>query len=60
MNRGVTPGSADDYYRFNPWRSPGAAPTNDPCGMAGGTIPAHAGPVRHFPAVFRVLFVCCS
>jgi hypothetical protein len=30
MNRGVTPGSANDSYRFNPWRAPGAAPVNDP------------------------------
>ena len=44
MNRKVAEGSKDDYYQHNPWRSPGAAPTNDACGMAGGTVPAHAGP----------------
>eukprot|EP01051_Picozoa_sp_SAG22_P011552 SAG22_NODE_1123_length_5488_cov_53.464465_1_plen_244_part_00 len=44
MNRNATPDSPQDVYKFNPWRSPGAAPTNDACGMAGGTLPAHAGP----------------
>ena len=34
----------EDTYRFNPWRRPGSAPTNDACGMAGGTIFSHAGP----------------
>jgi hypothetical protein len=34
----------NDTYRFNPWRSPGAAPVNDVCGMAGGTLPQHYGP----------------
>lgn len=29
MNRGATPGSANDSYRFNPWRAPGTAPVND-------------------------------
>ena len=31
-------------YQYNPWRAPGSAPVNDACGMAGGTIYAHAGP----------------
>ena len=44
MNRGVVDGSADDSYRYNPWRKPGAAPVNDACGMAGGTVPSQAGP----------------
>jgi lytic starch monooxygenase len=25
-----------DFTRYHPWRSPGAAPTLDPCGVAGG------------------------
>ena len=25
-----------DYTRYHPWRSPGHAPTSDPCGVAGG------------------------
>ena len=29
-------GSALDGGRWNPWRAPGAAPTFDPCGRAGG------------------------
>jgi hypothetical protein len=41
MNRGGTAGSEDDYYRMNPWRAPGFAPTVDACGVAGGA--AHKG-----------------
>lgn len=44
MNRGAIEGSADDSYRYNPWRRPGSAPVTDACGMAGGTLPAHEGP----------------
>lgn len=44
MNRNVVEGSADDSYRFNPWRAPGYAPVADACGMAGGTLKVHAGP----------------
>lgn len=36
-NRNATPGSMQDIWKFQPWRSPGLAPINDPCGMAGGT-----------------------
>jgi len=43
MNRGAVAGSKDDTYRYNPWRAPGYAPVSDPCGMAGGTLPGHAG-----------------
>lgn len=25
-----------DFTRYHPWRSPGSAPTSDPCGIAGG------------------------
>ena len=42
MNVGVNSGS-HDLWRYHPWRAPGHAPVNDPCGMAGGTIPANAG-----------------
>lgn len=31
-------------FLFSPWRRPGYAPTEDACGMAGGTLPAHQGP----------------
>ena len=45
VNRAAVAGSPKDVYRFNPWRAPGYAPVNDPCGMAGGaptTGPGHA------------------
>ena len=38
-NRGCTGaciGTDKDWTRYNPWRSPGRAPTFGPCGMAGG------------------------
>jgi len=35
-NRGAVPGSKEDWTKYNPWRSPGRAPSFDPCGMAGG------------------------
>lgn len=35
-NRGAAAGSPEDVYKYNPWRSPGLAPTFDACGMAGG------------------------
>lgn len=34
--------SAEDIFRHNPWRAPGAAPVFDSCGMAGGS-PVHGG-----------------
>merc|ERR1712113_1189 len=43
-NRQAVAGSVNDSYRLNPWRAPGKAPVTDPCGTAGGTDPAHAGP----------------
>lgn len=36
-NLRTSPGSIEDFWRFNPWRSPGNAPVYDPCGMAGGS-----------------------
>lgn len=36
-NQYTTPGSREDFWRFNPWRAPGNAPVYDPCGMAGGS-----------------------
>ena len=44
MSRWAKEGSANDTYRYNPWRAPGHAPVNDACGMAGGTLRKHAGP----------------
>ncbi len=37
LNRGAKAGSAEDVYRFMPWRAPGSAITSDPCGIAGGS-----------------------
>ena len=31
-------GSAQDIFKYNPWRAPGRAPVFDACGMAGGTL----------------------
>jgi len=36
INRGATPGSAEDVYKYMPWRAPGTAVPADPCGVAGG------------------------
>eukprot|EP00035_Acanthoeca_spectabilis_P006042 m.119839 g.119839 ORF g.119839 m.119839 type:complete len:89 (-) comp13317_c0_seq2:606-872(-) len=35
-NRG-NPSVYGDWTRYHPWRAPGYAPVEDPCGMAGGT-----------------------
>eukprot|EP00041_Stephanoeca_diplocostata_P027268 m.748566 g.748566 ORF g.748566 m.748566 type:complete len:340 (-) comp23148_c0_seq65:724-1743(-) len=43
MNIENAAGSVNDSYRYNPWRAPGSAPVNDPCGMAGGRHPSDAG-----------------
>ena len=32
--------SAEDHYRYNPWRAPGTAPVFDACGKAGGGVDA--------------------
>ena len=37
VNRAAPAGSELDIYKHNPWRSPGAAPVVDACGLAGGT-----------------------
>jgi len=43
-NRNATPGTEQDIWKFQPWRSPGLAPVSDPCGMAGGSpIPVYNG-----------------
>lgn len=43
-NRNATPGSVEDIWKYQPWRSPGLAPVDDPCGMAGGSpIPVFNG-----------------
>jgi len=36
INRGAKAGSAEDVYKFFPWRAPGTAVPADPCGVAGG------------------------
>lgn len=52
MNRDAVVGSANDTYQFNPWRSPGAAPVADACGMAGGNLPSQGrGGEAKFAAV---------
>jgi len=35
-NRNATEGTPQDIWKYQPWRSPGLAPVNDACGMAGG------------------------
>jgi len=35
-NRNATEGTAQDIWKFQPWRSPGLSPVTDACGMAGG------------------------
>lgn len=35
-----------DIYKYNPWRSPGHAPVNSPCGTAGGGGNWSANPVK--------------
>lgn len=37
FDRDIEAGSAQDWSRHHPWRSPGNAPVLDPCGMAGGS-----------------------
>lgn len=48
MNLKAPAGSADDVYRFNPWRAPGTAPVKDACGMAGGSDEVHLGDAAVF------------
>ena len=36
VNMDKADGSADDYYQYSPWRSPGSAGVIDACGVAGG------------------------
>lgn len=31
-----------DQHKYNPWRAPGKAPVNDPCGLASGGLHANA------------------
>jgi hypothetical protein len=50
MNIDAVPGSKNDTFQFNPWRSPGAAPVVDACGQAGGNLPAEG---RGGAAVFH-------
>ena len=39
INTNAACGGPDDYYFYAPWRSPGAAPVIDACGVAGGRLP---------------------
>lgn len=40
-----------DLHKYNPWRAPGKAPVNDPCGLASGAkSPAHANAYSAVPA----------
>lgn len=48
MNLKAVAGSAEDVYRFNPWRAPGTAPVKDACGMAGGSDKVHPSDVAVF------------
>lgn len=48
MNVHAKPGSAEDVYRFNPWRAPGTAPVKDACGIAGGSDQVHLGDAAVF------------
>lgn len=43
VNRDAIPFSDLDIYRHNPWRSPGSAPVQDACGLAGGSYSRKAG-----------------
>ena len=36
LNRGAAAGTAEDVYKYMPWRAPGTAIPADPCGVAGG------------------------
>jgi hypothetical protein len=48
MNLDAKAGSAEDVYRFNPWRAPGAAPVADACGIAGGSNMKHVPDAADF------------
>eukprot|EP00930_Biecheleria_cincta_P023795 TRINITY_DN17121_c0_g1_i2.p1 TRINITY_DN17121_c0_g1~~TRINITY_DN17121_c0_g1_i2.p1 ORF type:complete len:385 (-),score=66.53 TRINITY_DN17121_c0_g1_i2:19-1173(-) len=48
MNLKAAAGSAEDVYRFNPWRAPGTTPVKDACGMAGGSDKVHLGDAAVF------------
>jgi len=43
MNTQAECGSKEDIYYWSPWRSPGAAPIIDACGIAGGRHPGQGG-----------------
>jgi len=49
VNREAKAGSAQDAYRYNPWRAPGYAPVTDACGMAGGGPTAGPGEGHFYP-----------
>jgi hypothetical protein len=43
--------SNPDQHKYNPWRAPGKAPVNDPCGLASGG--AHANAYSAVPAGYE-------
>jgi len=43
--------SDPDRYKYNPWRAPGKAPVNDPCGLASGGT--NAGTYAAVPAGYK-------
>ena len=49
VNRHAKAGSAQDAYRYNPWRAPGHAPVTDACGMAGGAPASGPGHAYFYP-----------
>jgi len=51
-NRNSTPFSAEDWYKHNPWRSPGHSPVWDPCGMAGGGPKKEGGEAKYIETAF--------
>ena len=54
-NRNATEGSPQDIWKYQPWRSPGLAPVNDACGMAGGNPTAMCTPPAYrLPPPFRL------
>jgi len=42
-----------DLHKYNPWRAPGKAPVNDPCGLASGGKLGHTNAYSAIPAGFN-------
>merc|ERR1719482_1212951 len=43
-------GKTAGQYKYNPWRAPGKAPVNDPCGLASGGKLGHTNAYSAIPA----------